>query len=72
MITSMLGTTDAGNGPAQPIPNINYALKTDVIRRFLKQISAPEHSISELHPATGDLESLAARVKDSVLIVMAE
>ena len=72
MITSMLGTTDAGNGPAQPIPNINYALKTDVIRQFLKRLSAPEQGISELHPATGDLESLAARVKDSVLIVMAE
>jgi len=72
MITSMLGQTDAANGPAHPIPNISYALKTDVIRQLLTQLPAPAQGIGELQPAGGKLEVLAARVQDSVLIVKAE
>lgn len=72
MITSMLGSTDTNSGPAQPIPNISYALKIDVIRRLLADTPRRPPNIDVLSPATGDLQSLAARVQDSVLIVMAE
>ncbi len=72
MITSMLGEIGADDGPAQPIPNINYALKIDVIRELMSQIPRPANDISELDRAVSDLESLAARVQDSVLIIMAE
>lgn len=72
MITSMLGEIDTDDGPAQPVPNINYALKIDVIRELMSQIPRPENDISELNRAVSDLESLAARVQDSVLIIMAE
>lgn len=72
MITSMLGETDAAHGPATPIPNINYALKIDAIRQFLAETPQPRETIDALPRAPGDLESLAARIRDSVLIVMAE
>ena len=72
MITSMLGEIGADDGPVQPVPNINYALKIDVIRDLMSQIPPPENDISELDPAVSDLEGLAARIQDSVLIIMAE
>jgi S1-C subfamily serine protease len=72
MITAMLGEVGADGGPAQPVPNIGFALKTDIIRDYLARIPEPTVDIHELRPASSSLESLAARVKDSVLIVMAE
>ena len=72
MITSMLGELGTDDGPAQPVPNFNFALKIDAIRELMSQIPRPENDISELDRAVSDLESLAARVQDSVLIIMAE
>ncbi len=72
MITAMLGSVQSLDGSAQPIPNINYALKVDVIKRFLDQVPRPDRDIAALIPARNNLEGLAARIQDSVLIVMAE
>ena len=72
MITAMLGEVGADGGPPQAIPNIGFALKIDVIKRYLAQLSEPSADIHELRPAASDLERLAARIQDSVLIVMAE
>jgi S1-C subfamily serine protease len=72
MITSMLGEIGPDDGPAQAVPNISYALKIDVIREFMARIPGPTDDIDELDRAVSDLESLAARVQDSILIVMAE
>ena len=72
MITSMLGEIGPDDGPAQAVPNISYALKIDVIREFMTQIPRPANAIDEPDRAVSDLESLAARVQDSILIVMAE
>lgn len=72
MITAMLGEIEDDDAGAHPIPNINYALKIDVIRRFLEGIRDQRAPIAELGNAESDLESLAARIKNSVLIVMAE
>ena len=72
MITAMLGEVGADGGPAQPIPNIGFALKIDVIRDYLAKIPGHAGDIDELRPAASNLEGLAARVQDSVLIVMAE
>ncbi len=72
MITSMLGEIGDEDAEAQPIPNINYALKIDVIRRFLDSVGSDRARIEELGNAASDLESLAARVKNSVMIVTAE
>ena len=72
MVTTMLGERSPDGSPPRPIPNIGYALKTDVIRQFLTQVPRHSTNIGELRPADGALEDLANRVKDSVLIVMAE
>ena len=72
MITAMLGDVGADGGPAQPIPNIGFALKIDIIKQYMDRIAEPPVDIRELRPAASDLEDLAARVQDSVLIVMAE
>lgn len=72
MITSMLGEIGPHDGPAQAVPNISYALKIDVIREFMTQIPRPAKAVAELDRAVSDLEGLAARVQDSILIVMAE
>jgi len=72
MITAMLGEIGDDGGEAQPIPNINYALKVDVIRQFLQTLGNRSASAAELGSTASDLEALAARVKNSVLMVMAE
>lgn len=72
MITAMLGSVTGENGEAQPIPNINYAVKIDIIRQFLSQIPRPSPDIDELKPVASGLENLAATIQDSVMIVMAE
>ncbi len=72
MITSMLGEIGVHEGPAQPVPNINYALKIDIIREFMAQVPPHQGDSGELGRAISDLEHLAARIQDSVLIVMAE
>ena len=72
MITAMLGSVTGDDGEAQPIPNINYALKIDVIKQFLSQVPRPSPDIDELTPSPSGLEGLAAKIQDSVLIVMAE
>ncbi len=72
MITAMLGSVTGENGEAQPIPNINYALKVDIIREFLARVPRPTPDIHELSPVDSGLERLAAKIQDSVMIVMAE
>lgn len=72
MITSMLGEIGADDAVAQPVPNINYALKIDIIREFMAKVPPHPGDSGELGRAISDLEYLAARIQDSILIVMAE
>lgn len=72
MITAMLGERVAGDSRALPIPNISFALKIDVIRQFLERVTSHVGESEDTPPVLSDLEGLAARVQDSVLIVMAE
>lgn len=72
MITAMLGSVSGENGEAHPIPNINYAVKIDIIKQFLSQVPSLSPDIDELKPVASGLENLAATIQDSVMIVMAE
>ena len=72
MITTMLGETHGTSGQPRPVPNISYAVKIDVIRQFLSQVPQSSPAGIGPRPISSDLESLAARVQDAVLIVMAE
>ena len=71
MITSMLGEVMSETGETVLIPNINYAVKTGVIQKFLSQIPKNQNN-RELQAVDADLESLARRIKQSVLMVKAE
>lgn len=71
MITSMLGSV-MGEQDAHPLPNISYALKVNIIKQVLNVIPDSSLRIDELPAADTGLESLATRIQDSVLLVMAE
>jgi S1-C subfamily serine protease len=72
MITAMLGQISDESVEAYPIPNISYALKIEVVRNCLENLSATAETAEGASNAPLDLELLAARIQDSVLIVMAE
>lgn len=72
MITAMLGQVTNEGAETALIPNINYAVKVDIIKDFLSEMTASHSVHDELAPVSAGLEDLASRVKNSVLIVMAE
>jgi len=73
LITSMLGTIDSADGNTQPIPNINYALKADRIEELLLALprQAGETDVTVLTSGRANLEALADRIQNSVMIVRA-
>lgn len=73
LITTMLGTVSDAGGEPQPLPNINYALKSDYVLALLRDVpGAASVAESRGSRAVNDLEALADQVQRSVLIVMAE
>jgi S1-C subfamily serine protease len=72
LITSMLGTAGAGNNEAVSLPNINYALKIDIIEELLRHLPRQHAVIKELPVGANNLEELANQIHSSVLIVMSE
>lgn len=72
LITSMLGVVDVANGQPQPLPNINFALKINVIEDLLDKVPAHTPAIRLLAVGESTLEALANRIQGSVMIVMAE
>ncbi|MGI9321144.1 MAG: trypsin-like peptidase domain-containing protein [Thiogranum sp.] len=73
LITSMLGTIDSADGNTQPIPNINYALKSNRIEELLLALprQAGETDVTVLTSGRASLETLADRIQNSVMIVRA-
>ncbi len=71
MVTSMLGLKNPETGYEYTLQNVNYAVKSDLIKQLLKHTDSQE-MIGELPRNEGNLEALANRVKDSVLIVMSK
>ncbi len=69
MVTSMLGLKNPETGFEYTLQNVNYAVKSGLIKQLLKHADTQE-MIEELPRNEGSLEALANRVKDSVLIVM--
>ena len=72
VITSMLGRVDSANGESHPLPNINYALKIGVIQDLLPAVAGVAAARAASSGEAHSLETLAQRLQDSVLIVMAE
>lgn len=68
---SMLGVRDAASGNISMLPNISCVTKVDTLQRLLKSVPENEPVIKELTRRSEDLENLAERIHDSVLIVVA-
>ncbi len=69
VMASMLGAT---NGDSEPLflPNVNYAIKVDVLRRLLPLLPKHRAALEELPGSPATLADLADRIQGSVLIVM--
>lgn len=71
VITAMLGAAHGPNDVAQPLPNIGYALKAEVLQQLLASLPGRNARIPVLHIEGHDLASLAGRIQHSVMIVYA-
>ena len=72
IVTSMLGTKNGNSGMTTYLPNISYALKVGVLKSLMDKLPANEKPMTELPSQQDNLEGLAARIQESVLIVLAD
>ncbi len=52
--------------------NVNYAVKISYLKVLIDSVTPMNYSINELTNEPGDLETLAKRIQDSMMIVLAE
>jgi hypothetical protein len=71
VVASMLGAIIDSSGQAQPLPNVNYAIKASVLEDILSLMPPQDPSPNVLASGPTSLEELAARVQGSILIVRA-
>lgn len=71
LAASMLGIRDTASGNISMLQNISCVTKVDSVNTLLAQLEINTGAIKELPRKNGDLENLAARIQDSVLIVVA-
>jgi S1-C subfamily serine protease len=71
VVASMLGAIIDSSGQAQPLPNVNYAIKASVLEDILSLMPPQDPSPNVLASGHTSLEELAARVQGSILIVRA-
>jgi S1-C subfamily serine protease len=69
VVAAMLGARGEGGEP-QVLPNVSYAVKAGVLRSMLSPESESATTPEQRTVSSGSLADLAARVQDSVLIVM--
>ncbi len=70
VMKSMLGVVDETHGGFYMLPNTSYAVKIRSVKQLLHLLPPKSPSLAELPIRFDTLETLADRVKDSVLIVM--
>jgi S1-C subfamily serine protease len=71
IITSMLGVRDPANGDIDMLQNASCALKIQSVKDLLAHLPRHDAVIDALPSHYDNLETLAERIKDSVLIVIA-
>jgi S1-C subfamily serine protease len=72
IVASMVGIRDETSGAISQLPNISCAIKIECLKELFPHL--PDHGadINSLPSDPGDLESIAQRVQNSVLIVVAK
>lgn len=71
VVKSMLGIRDERQGSIYLLPNASCALKIKCVRDLLNLLPRRDAALTILPRRSGDLETLAARIQSSVLIVVA-
>jgi S1-C subfamily serine protease len=70
LVRSMLGIRDEASGSLQILQNTSCALKVKGIHELLPLLPQKDPRIYVLPNLSDDLETLAGRIKDSVLLVI--
>jgi S1-C subfamily serine protease len=72
IVASMVGIRDEASGTISQLPNISCAVKIECLKELFPHLPAHGTDINLLPSDPGDLESIAQRVQNSVLIVVAK
>ena len=72
VVRSMLGIRDVANGSLQMLQTTSCALKIKDVRELLSRVPPKDPHIRVLPSLSDDLETLASRIKDSVLLVISK
>jgi S1-C subfamily serine protease len=72
IVASMVGIRDEASGAISQLPNISCAIKIECLKELFPHLPAHGTDIYSLPSDPGDLESIAQRVQNSVLIVVAK
>jgi S1-C subfamily serine protease len=72
IVASMVGIRDDASGAISQLPNISCAIKVECLKELFPHLPAHGTDIHSLPSDPGDLESIAQRVQNSVLIVVAK
>ena len=72
IVASMVGIRDEASGTISQLPNISCAIKIECLKELFPHLPAHGTDINSLPSDPGDLESIAQRVQNSVLIVVAK
>lgn len=71
VIKAMIGIRDDIGGQLKPLPNASCALKIDSVKELALLLPQQQPLLGELSHSPDDMSTLAARIKGSVLIVVA-
>jgi S1-C subfamily serine protease len=72
IVASMVGIRDVASGAISQLPNISCAVKIECLKELFQHLPSHGTDIDSLPSDPGDLESIAQRVQNSVLIVVAK
>ncbi|MGD2000039.1 MAG: serine protease [Desulfobacterales bacterium] len=72
IVASMVGIRDEASGAISQLPNISCAIKIECLKELFQHLPTHGTDINSLPSDPGDMESIAQRVQNSVLIVVAK
>ena len=72
VVKSMLGVRDTANGSLYVLQTTSCALKIKCVQELLYQLPRKDGRVNLVPADSGDLERLAGRIKDSVLLVISK
>jgi S1-C subfamily serine protease len=72
VVKSMLGVRDTDDGNLYVLQTVSCALKIKCVQDLLSQLPQKDNRVNLAPPVSNDLETLAGRIKDSVLLVISK